>query len=217
MKSFGSQLDRIAKRILDVTIASAAIVIVSPVLIYTAYKVKSEDGGPVLFRQQRAGKDNTTFNMYKFRSMKVGNKIIGSHADEHDNPYSKWNGYVPDDFVFKTTSSSNANITKTGLWIRKYSIDELPQLFNVLKGEMSIVGPRPEILPISKHYSSEQLKRLTVKPGITGWAQVNGRSDMNHGMKIMNDLWYVNNRNFLIDLKIIWMTFWQVLAGKGSV
>src|SRR5699024_2233652 len=104
-----------------------------------------------------------------------------------------WKNGVPDDFVFKTGSIDNPNITRVGQFIRKYSLDELPQFFNVLKGDMSVVGPRPEIIDITKCYNSEQKRRLAVKPGITGWAQANGRSDMNHGEKIRHDLYYVNN------------------------
>lgn len=122
------------------------------------------------------------FEMYKFRSMKVGNKIVGNHKDK--DPYEDWKGRVPDDFVFKSASASNPNVTQIGAFIRKYSIDELPQLFNVLKGDMSIVGPRPEIIDITRHYDSEQKRSLEFKPSITEWAQVNGRSDMNHSMKI---------------------------------
>jgi len=207
--------EKTAKRAMDIAIGGAALVAVSPILIYASYKIKKEDNGPVLFKQPRSGKDNETFKIYKFRSMKVKEEQV--QVSEKKDPYADWTDRVPDDFVFKATSGYNPNVTKIGEFIRKYSIDELPQVFNVLKGEMSIVGPRPEIIEITKYYDEEQQRRLEVKPGITGWAQVNGRSDMNHGDKIKYDLWYIDNYSIWLDFKIIWMTFWQVIFGKGSV
>ncbi|WP_354542498.1 sugar transferase [Salinicoccus halitifaciens] len=216
-KTFKNLLNKVSKRALDVSLGTVALIAVSPVLVYASYKIKKEDNGPVFFKQKRSGLNNEPFEMYKFRSMKVDNKVIGTHANNDENPYDNWKGRVPDDFVFKTASGNNPNITNIGEVIRKYSIDELPQILNVLKGDMSIVGPRPEIIQITRHYDQEQQRRLEVKPGITGWAQVNGRSDMNHGKKIEYDLWYIDNNNFWLDLKIIWMTFIQVITGKGSV
>ena len=171
------------------------------------------DGTPVFFKQKRSGINGTVFNMYKFRSMK--NKQI--KIDSENREYDHWIGGVPDDFVFKTASINNPNITSVGQFIRKYSLDELPQFINVLKGEMSIVGPRPEILVITEYYNEEQFARLQVKPGITGWAQVNGRSDMNHGEKIKYDLFYVRHYSLWLDVKIFFMTIGQVFSGKGSV
>lgn len=214
---FSHTLNKISKRVLDISVSTAALVVVSPVLVYAAYKVKEEDGGPILFKQKRSGLNNEDFEMYKFRSMKVGNKFIGTHSLDEKSPCFDWEDHVPDDFVFKTSTGPNPNITKVGAFIRKYSIDELPQLINVLKGEMSVVGPRPEIKEITQYYDEKQRRRLEVKPGITGWAQVNGRSDMNHGDKIKHDLWYIDNASFWLDIKILWMTFSQVIFGKNSV
>ncbi|TVT29850.1 sugar transferase [Salinicoccus cyprini] len=216
-KQFNRILNRASKRLLDVGVSAVALVIVSPIVAYTSFKIKKEDHGPILFKQKRSGLNDETFEMYKFRSMKVNNKIIGTHSTRNEDPYADWKGRVPDNFVFKSASGHNPNVTQTGEFIRKYSIDELPQLINVLKGEMSIVGPRPEIIQITNHYDEEQKRRLEVKPGITGWAQVNGRSDMNHGKKIDYDLWYIENENFWLDIKILWLTFVQVVKGKGSV
>lgn len=128
-----------------------------------------------------------------------------------------WADRVPDDFIFKSNDDDNPNITKVGHIIRKYSLDELPQFINVLKGDMSVIGPRPEILPITQCYDQEQKRRLEVKPGISGWAQVNGRSEMNHGEKIKYDLYYVENISLWLDLKILFRTAIQVMVGKGSV
>ena len=206
-----------SKRALDIGVGTVALVAVSPILIYTAVKIKQEDDGPILFKQNRSGLNNETFEMYKFRSMKTDNKVIGTHVDNNVNLFEHWKNKVPDDFVFKTTSGTNPNVTNIGSLIRKYSIDELPQLINVIKGQMSVVGPRPEIIEITQYYDAYQIRRLDVKPGITGWAQVNGRSDMNHGEKIKYDLYYVENQNFFLDIKILWMTFLQVIKGSGSV
>jgi len=151
--------------------------------------------------------------MYKFRSMK--NKQVAVPSNSH-NDYN-WKNGVPDDFVFKTSSEDNPNITKIGNFIRKYSLDELPQFINVLKGDMSIVGPRPEIIAISRCYNQHQKRRLDVKPGITGWAQANGRSDMDHGKKIEHDLYYVDNFSLWLDVKVFFKTVVQVVGGKGSV
>jgi len=133
--------------------------------------------------------------------------------DESKHIYD-WDESVPDEFVFKTENDSQ--VTKLGKIYRKYSIDELPQLFNVLIGDMSIVGPRPEILEITKHYDRYQAQRLSVKPGITGYAQINGRSEINHGKKIKLDLNYVENCSILLDIKILLNTVLLVLKGKGA-
>ncbi|PKD99983.1 glycosyl transferase [Macrococcoides caseolyticum] len=203
---------KISKRLIDVIASSIAIVIFFPILTYIAYKIKKEDNGTIFFKQKRSGLNNKTFDIYKLRSMKINNSTTN-----RDNPYKVWNCHVPDDFIFKTTSENNPNVTKIGKIIRKYSLDEIPQFYNVLKGDMSIVGPRPEIVEITEQYDVNQRRRLNVKPGITGWAQVNGRSDINHGNKIKYDLYYIENQSISLDLKIIWLTFWQVLVGKGSV
>ncbi len=125
-----------------------------------------------------------------------------------------WTEGVPDDFLFK--SSHNIEITKIGAILRKTSLDELPQLFNVLKGEMSLIGPRPEIPEITEHYSEKQMNRLYAKPGLTGWAQVNGRSDSCHGQKIDHDLYYVENCSFRLDMKILILTIVMICNGKGA-
>lgn len=205
-------MNKAGKRGFDILFSLAIIVMISPILLIVALFVKTEDGGPILFKQLRAGQNGTPFRIYKFRSMKV----LKDQKKSIGNPYN-WPDRVPDDFVFKTVESFNPNVTKIGRFIRKYSLDELPQFFNVLKGEMSIVGPRPEIVEITNCYDEHQFQRLLVKPGITGWAQVNGRSDMNHGRKVELDLYYVKNSGFLVDIKIIMMTIKQTVFGKGSV
>ena len=201
------------KRILDIVLSFVALLILSPVFLGLTILIIKEDGRPVFFRQKRSGLNDEVFKMYKFRSMK--NKQVSVPSNSH-NDYN-WKNGVPDDFVFKTSSESNPNITKIGSFIRKYSLDELPQFMNVLKGDMSIIGPRPEIIAISRFYSTYQKKRLDVKPGITGWAQANGRSDMNHGKKIEHDLYYVDNFSLWLDVKVFVRTIVQVIGRKGAV
>lgn len=203
----------IVKRLFDIVFSLSVLLVLSPLFLILAILIIKEDGRPVFFKQLRSGKGDISFEMYKFRSMKIKKTSEGkSKGRIYD-----WENGVPDDFVFKTGSIENPNITKIGKFIRKYSLDELPQFINVLKGNMSVIGPRPEIIQITKCYSTEQKLRLAVKPGITGWAQVNGRSDMVHAKKIRHDLYYVENFNLWLDLKILFKTISQVLVGKGSV
>ncbi|TKI36300.1 sugar transferase, partial [Bacillus cereus] len=168
---------------------------------------------PIFFIQQRTGKDNCPFYIYKFRSMHINNQDMQNQK----NVRYGWDNGVPEDFVFKKTDESDPNVTKVGLFLRKTSLDELPQFFNVLKGDMSIVGPRPEIPEITNYYTKEQQQRLRVKPGITGWAQIHGRSDMNNGMKMELDRYYVRNHSLLLDLYIMLKTIKVVLTTKGAV
>ncbi|WP_245671218.1 sugar transferase [Pseudobacillus wudalianchiensis] len=201
-----------SKRIFDIIASSFILILISPILGYVALRIKLEDNGPVIFKQKRAGLNDRPFLIYKFRSMKV----INRQKDKQENLYN-WPDRVPDDFVFKTTTGFNPNVTKIGRFIRKYSIDELPQFINVLKGEMSIVGPRPEIIEISSCYDDYQAQRLFVKPGITGWAQVNGRSEISHGEKIAYDLYYVKHQSLVLDFKIFFKTVYQAIFGKGAI
>ncbi len=137
-----------------------------------------------------------------------------NYQSKFSHSTSEWIDGVPDDFVFK--SPGDSDVTKIGTIIRKTSIDELPQLFNVLKGEMSLIGPRPEIPEITAHYNEKQMKRLLVKPGITGWAQINGRADSRHGDKIEHDLYYVENCSFQLDVLILIGTIVAIWKGKGA-
>ncbi|MGY0691409.1 sugar transferase [Virgibacillus sp. FSP13] len=202
------------KRIMDIVVSFICLILLSPIFLAVAICIIMEDGRPVFFKQRRSGKDDSVFEIYKFRSMKISqSNSLGKSKGKIYN----WKNGVPDDFVFKLGSVDNPNITRTGNFIRKYSLDELPQFLNVLKGNMSIIGPRPEILDITKCYNEEQKVRLCVKPGITGWAQVNGRSEMNHGEKIKHDLYYVNHFSLWLDVKVYFKTVFQVILGKGSV
>ncbi|MCA1031094.1 sugar transferase [Bacillus timonensis] len=196
------------KRVFDILFSFGLLVMFFPVFLGVAFFILLFDGPPVIFKQYRAGVMNIPFVIWKFRSMKPSEEK-GIRRIYH------WENGVPDEFIFKS-ENDNPNVTKVGSFLRKYSLDELPQLINVLKGEMSIVGPRPEITDITACYSPDQLKRLYVKPGLTGWAQVNGRSEMNHGVKMAYDLYYIQNCSLLLDLKIILKTFVIVVKGKGA-
>jgi undecaprenyl phosphate N,N'-diacetylbacillosamine 1-phosphate transferase len=184
----------ILKRIIDIISGVLGLIITSPLWLYVVIKIKAEDRGPVFFIQERVGKDGKLFRMYKFRSMVVGAEKKGLGV-----------------FV----STDDERITKIGKFIRKTSIDELPQLINVLKGEMSIVGPRPTLEYQVERYNKEQKRRLLVKPGITGWAQINGRNNMTWPEKIKLDLWYVDHWSIGLDFKIIGRTIILVIKRKG--
>lgn len=198
---------RIGKRVFDIFVSSILIVCLFPLFFITSILIVMSSGRPIFYLQERAGKDNHLFTIYKFRSMNSTGHTPSKR--EYD-----WKDGVPDNFTFK--SGFDAKITPIGKFLRKYSLDELPQLFNVLLGEMSIVGPRPEVIEVSTHYNPQQARRLLVKPGITGYAQVNGRSEINHGKKIEYDLYYIENQSFLFDMKIILATIKCVVKGKGA-
>ncbi|MBC1434955.1 sugar transferase [Listeria rocourtiae] len=199
-----------SKRIVDIIGSFIAIVLLSPIFLIVAIAIKLEDGGTIIFKQERSGENDTPFVIYKFRSMteRVTSRPTGEYT---------WENGVPDTFVFKDTGEQDTRVTQVGSFIRKYSIDELPQFVNVLVGNMSLIGPRPEIVPITSCYSEKQKQRLMVKPGITGWAQINGRSNINNGEKIRLDLEYIEKQTALLDIVIFFKTVWLVIAGKGSV
>ncbi|EAH3956989.1 sugar transferase [Listeria monocytogenes] len=199
------------KRLMDILISIVGIVLASPIMLLLVVLIKLEDKGPAFFIQTRTGRNDKAFSIYKFRSMRVKQK------KEIKTQELTWGNGVPEDFMFKKTDEINPNVTKIGAYIRKTSLDELPQLFNVLIGNMSIVGPRPEIPSITCYYNREQKQRLIVKPGITGWAQVNGRSDITNGEKMNFDYYYIKNQSIRLDLAIIWKTIKVVLTSKGAV
>ena len=173
---------RIGKRILDLIAVTTALIILSPVLAFLALLVRARLGPPILFRQQRPGLYGRPFTLYKFRSMTDA-------RDEQGN-------LLPD----------GERLTRFGKWLRSTSLDELPELFNVLKGHMSLVGPRPLLMEYLPLYTPEQARRHEVKPGITGWAQVNGRNAISWEEKFKLDVWYVDHVSFWLDLKILALT-----------
>lgn len=185
------KLAQVTRRAFDCAVASAALLTLAPVLALTAALIRLTMGRPVLFRQSRAGLGGRVFTLYKFRTM----------TEERDAE----GRLLPDE----------ARLTRIGRLLRRWSLDELPQLFNVLKGDMSLVGPRPLLPEYVSRYNEFQRRRLEVKPGITGWAQVNGRNALSWEQKFELDVWYVDHQSIWLDLKILAMTFWQVLTGRG--
>jgi sugar transferase EpsL len=183
--------DDAVKRAIDVVGASAALVLLSPLLAVVALLVRVRMGSPVLFRQQRPGRGGRPFVMMKFRTM----------TDQHG----------PDGVLL----SDAARLTALGRWLRRTSIDELPELLNVVHGDMSLVGPRPLLMEYLPLYTPEQARRHEVRPGITGWAQVNGRNAVTWEEKFTLDVWYVDHRSTRLDVEILTRTVSQVLRGRG--
>ena len=179
---------------LDRVAAAVLLVLLSPVLIAISIWILVDDGWPVLLAQERVGKNGRRFRMLKFRTM-VPNALELAH-ELTDDPY----GVVPDD----------PRITKPGRFLRRTSLDELPQLWNVLVGEMSLVGPRPDLVEQAENYTERDRGRLAVEPGITGWSQVNGREEISWPERIEQDLWYIENWSLLLDLRIIVGTFTEL-------
>ena len=193
------------KHFFDVLLSATALIVLSPLMLLTAICIKAEDGGPVFYSQLRAGKDGKTFRFYKFRSMYVD-------ADQKlDNLRSRNESDGP---TFKMCN--DPRITKVGRVIRKLSIDELPQLVNVVAGEMSIVGPRPPLPEEIKSYTQEQMHRLDVKPGLTCFWQCSGRSDLSFDKWMELDMKYIRERSLWTDFKIILKTVPAVLSGRGA-
>lgn len=179
------------KRLLDIAAAGSALVVLSLVLVGVAILVRVNLGSPVLFRQVRPGMNGKPFEMIKFRTMLDA-------VDAHGN-------VLPDEL----------RLTRFGRFLRSTSLDELPELWNVLKGDMSLVGPRPLLMEYMPLYSPEQARRHEVRPGVTGWAQINGRNAISWEDKFKLDVWYVDNQSLWLDIKIIFLTVWKVVHRDG--
>jgi len=182
---------QVGKRTLDLFLGIPLLILIIPLMGLVAAMILLWLGNPVLFKQLRPGKNNVSFILYKFRTM----------SEEYDS-----SGRL---------LSDDLRISKLGKFLRKLSLDELPELFNVLKGDMSLIGPRPLLMQYLDRYTPEQARRHEVKPGITGWAQVNGRNAITWEEKFKYDVWYVDNLSFWLDLKIIFMTIIKVIKGEG--
>jgi lipopolysaccharide/colanic/teichoic acid biosynthesis glycosyltransferase len=184
-----------AKRALDLALASTIAVAASPVLAGIAIAIRLESRGPILFRQERIGRHGRAFEILKFRTLV-------------DEPPRK-----PGDYLI---SASDPRITRVGAFLRRWSLDELPQLLNVLRGDMSLVGPRPTLRYQVEQYDDFQRRRLEVAPGVTGWAQIAGRNSLSWPDRIKLDVWYVDHRSFLLDLRILLATL-PTLVRPGSI
>jgi len=178
-------------RIFDITISFLLLVLISPLLIIISILIKYKLGSPVLFKQLRPGQNGKPFLIIKFRTMENLTDSFGNQL------------------------SDNERLTSFGKFLRSSSIDELPELWNVFKGEMSLVGPRPLLMEYLPLYTKNQARRHAVKPGITGWAQINGRNSVSWEEKLEMDVWYVDNKSFSLDLKILFLTFFIVINKKG--
>lgn len=187
---------KIVKRVIDIVLSVLTIIVLSWLYLIIAVLIKCTSKGPVLFKQDRIGKDGRVFKIYKFRSMRVGAEKSGVYSDRND-----------------------PRVTKIGRFIRATSIDELPQLFNLLKGDMSLIGPRP---PLTYHpwkweeYSDFQKRMFEVRPGMTGWAQTHGRKDVEWNRRIELNVWYVDHLSFALDFKIFWLTIWKILTNADN-
>ena len=179
------------KRFIDILGATCGLLLLLPVFVIVSYKIQRVLGSPVLFRQTRPGLNGKPFQLIKFRTM-------------HDKT-DAGGQLLPD----------GERLAKLGLFLRASSIDELPELWNVLKGDMSLVGPRPLLMEYLPLYSTEQARRHEIRPGVTGWAQVNGRNAISWDEKLALDVWYVNNRSLWLDMKIIWLTILKVIKREG--
>jgi lipopolysaccharide/colanic/teichoic acid biosynthesis glycosyltransferase len=193
------------KRLIDILVSTSMLIITSPLILLIALLVKLTSRGPVLFKADRIGLNGKPFIMHKFRSMRVG--------DEKDW-IKRFDPDKVDDFVFQ--DEDNPRITKIGRFLRKTSVDELPNLVNVLMGQMSMVGPRPEEPEIVEHYSAGQRRRLTVKPGITGLAQISGRGELFVGEMVAKDLEYIDNYSLWLDIKILLVSPFHILTTRGA-
>lgn len=184
-------MKRFFKRLTDILVALPVLIIFSPVILLIIILIRCRCGSPVLFKQQRPGLNEKPFILYKFRTMK--------------DLYNEAGNLLPD----------GERLTTVGKWLRKLSLDELPQFLNVLKGEMSLVGPRPLLMEYLPLYNEKQKRRHLVKPGITGWAQVKGRNAISWDEKFDLDVWYVDNWSPVLDLKILFLTLGKVLKREG--
>ncbi|MFL0269782.1 sugar transferase [Candidatus Clostridium radicumherbarum] len=193
------------KRVIDFILSIIGIILLSPVYLAIIIAIKLDSKGPVIFKQTRIGKDEVPFTIYKFRTMIVNAESKRSLEIDPENI---------ENFVFQ--SKTDDRITKVGSFLRESSLDEIPQLFNVLVGNMSLVGPRPEIPDVVKLYPESYRQRLLVKPGITGLAQVSGRGEIELGRTVFYDLSYIKDFSLLYDFKIIFKTFKNVLKKEGA-
>lgn len=201
-----SGLQLAGKRLLDFVAALILLVLISPLWLFIVLWIRSDSSGPAIFKQTRVGQRGKPYTIYKFRTMVQNAEALMKDKLEKVNDL--------ENFVFQ--EKDDPRITRSGHFLRKTSLDELPQLINILVGNMSLVGPRPEVPELVKLYTPEQRRRLNVLPGVTGLAQVNGRSELTLGETMTYDLEYVRAWSFWFDLKILWKTIFVVFTGKGA-
>jgi lipopolysaccharide/colanic/teichoic acid biosynthesis glycosyltransferase len=181
-------------RVADLALAALGLLVGAPIVAVSAAAIKLTSRGPVIYRQQRVGREGQAFEVYKLRTMRMGADPVG---------------------VGTPVLQDDPRVTRVGRFLRRFSLDEIPNLVNVLRGEMAIVGPRPTLAAQVELYTPSQLRRLEVKPGLTGWAQVNGRAGIPWEERIELDVWYVDNRSPRLDLRILGRTFRMLTTGHG--
>jgi exopolysaccharide biosynthesis polyprenyl glycosylphosphotransferase len=196
---------RMIKRAFDVFFGLIALVPALPLMAVSALMIFLEDGSPVLFRQKRVGENGRLFEMLKFRTMLKNAEQLQSQVEKRD---------ADGNIIYK--SKDDPRVTKTGRFLRRYSLDELPQFFNVIRGDMSLVGPRPEMPYLVEKYQPWQRKRFAIPPGMTGWWQVNGRSDKPMHLHTEDDLYYIANYSLWLDILILTRTVWVIFVGRGA-
>jgi lipopolysaccharide/colanic/teichoic acid biosynthesis glycosyltransferase len=184
----------VVRRLFDLAVAGSALLLAAPVLVVAIIAIRLESPGHPIYRQRRVGRDGHPFDVMKLRTMVDGAERMGA-------------GLAVDD--------GDARITRIGALLRRTSVDELPNLVNVLRGEMAIIGPRPTVPVQVEQYTERQRGRLAIRPGITGWAQVNGRASLPWGERIELDLWYIEHRSWRLDARILWRTLRMVFGGDG--
>ena len=182
------------RRAVDLVVAALALVAVSPVLALAMLAIRLESPGHPIYRQRRVGKDGDEFDMLKLRTMVSGAERMGAGL---------------------AVNEGDTRITRVGRFLRRFSLDELPNLVNILRGEMSIIGPRPTIQVQVAQYTDRQRGRLAIRPGLTGWAQIHGRTSLPWTERIELDLWYIEHRSWRLDLKIVWKTITMLITGRG--
>lgn len=207
--NMGNFVGNLAKTVFDYVATILGLISISPLMFYIAYRIKKEDSGPAIFSYDCIGKGGKKFRCYKFRSMVVNSKeVLEKHLSENPEAREEWETYYK--------LKNDPRITNIGQKLRKSSLDELPQLFNVLKGEMSLVGPRQIVADEIRKFGDNIKYYYSVKPGITGYWQVSGRSDVDYDTRVEMVVWYVKNRSFWMDMRILWKTISIVLKKKGA-
>lgn len=203
------KIDNVIKTIFDFTLTLVGIICVSPLVAYIAYRIRKEDAGPAIYSYECIGKGGKKFKCYKFRSMVINSaEVLEKYLNENETAKIEWEKYYK--------LKNDPRITPIGKKIRESSLDELPQLFNVLKGDMSLVGPRQIVEDEIRKFGNKITSYYSVKPGITGYWQVSGRSDVDYQTRVNMVAWYVENRTLWLDLKILIKTIKIVLSKKGA-
>ena len=205
--SFGDLKLESIHRMIDITVSALALIALSPILLSIAFLIRLQDGGPVLFRQTRVGKNGREFSFFKFRSMVL-------YADDLKTALKSQNEHGAQGITFKM--KSDPRITSIGRFIRKFSLDELPQFYNVLIGDMALVGPRPAVVAEVARYDDHARRRLTVRPGLTCYWQIMGRAELDFNQQVELDLKYIANRGIIEDTRILLATPRAILSGRGA-